>query len=121
LLYRLSSHARNTRTPTRINRSSTSIPRPIAKDLGFERLEDRDEVVEDVFGEAVAMDVFVVAGVREDAVGEIIDVGSCPCRIIIVPTGIENVLPDSHQLVPFGPQQCVIVLAATLSLPGHGN
>jgi hypothetical protein len=72
-------------------------------------------------GGVIAMDVVVVGDVREDVVGEIVDVGSCPCRIIIVPVGIENALPDSQQLVLFGPQQYIIVPSPTFSPPRHGN
>jgi len=83
----------------------------MARDLEFEGLEDGDEVAEEVLVEVVTVDVFVVE----------VDVSSCPCRRTIVPTGIEKELPDSQQLVPFGPQQYVIVPASRFSPSGHGN
>lgn len=104
----------------RINPSDIPTPRPMSRDLA----EDGDEVAEDVLGGVVAIDVFVIGGVGEDVVGEInviVDVRCWPCRTITIPTGIEKELPDSQQLVPFGPQQYVIPSVSAISPLGHGN
>ncbi|KAF4634288.1 hypothetical protein G7Y89_g3817 [Cudoniella acicularis] len=116
----------NRRAPMRISPNGIPTPRPMARDLELEGLEDGDEIAEEVLGGAVSMGALVVGGDKEDVVGEVgvavaVDVRSCPCRTTIVPTGIEKALPDSQQLVPFGPQQYVIVPAPVFSPPRHGN
>jgi hypothetical protein len=101
----------------KISPNNIPTPRPIAKDFEFDGVEDGDEVTEDVLvGGVVNVGVFVMEGVGEDVVGveEIdveVDMTSSPCRRTIVPTGIEKPSPASQQLVPFGPQQYVIVPA----------
>jgi dUTPase len=88
----------------RINPNGIPTPRPIAKDLEFEEVEDGDEVAEELLVEVVTVDIFVVEVLAEEVDVEV-DVRTCPCRRTIVPTGIEKELPDSQQLVLFGPQQ----------------
>jgi hypothetical protein len=108
----------------RINPNGIPTPRPMARDFEFDGVGDGDEVAEDVLVGVVTV-VFVMEGIGEEVVGagEIdaeVDVTSSPCRRTIVPTGIEKPSPASQQLVPFGPQQYVII-PETFSPSGHGN
>jgi hypothetical protein len=94
----------------RIKPNGIPTPRPMARVLEFEGLEDG--VAGEVPKELVVVNVFadteVVGELIEAIVGEIDavkDVESCPGLVTSVPTGTSNAFPASQQAVPFGPQQ----------------